>query len=117
MLWKPRRSAAWAISMARPYISREVRADGDCIRRKVPKYTAGIRDDAPGHPPRSSRSQAKELARVVDQQAPPHRRRQAERLERAHRIVDAHPERIVAAQHDALGPEGLERERGHPRGG
>src|SRR5215813_5906882 len=36
MLRKPRVSAAWAMSMARAYISVEERADGDCMRRNVP---------------------------------------------------------------------------------
>src|SRR5215510_8055918 len=36
MLRKPRVSAAWAMSMARWYISVEGRADGDCMRRNVP---------------------------------------------------------------------------------
>src|SRR5215475_789846 len=36
MLRKPSDSAAWAMSTARRYISSEERADGDCIRRKVP---------------------------------------------------------------------------------
>src|ERR1700730_4721707 len=105
MLWNPRVSADWAISIAREYISRDVRADGDCIRRKVPKFMGGY---CAGPRPGSSRAQGQELSRVVPQKPLPRGRGQGDAVEGRDRIGHPHLERVVAAEHDSLGPEGLE---------